>query len=153
MCRWIEDAGGSTGCVADAALANAFATVFCISTDATGIGIRPEPSEGKGRQPCRRGHFFVKVADRDYVLFEYVPRETSAAVREVFRGYSCEVRERRPLQQAVPAVRGSSSTTDSRKARRKRRAGHRRRWLLSPQRPLPLAAPERIIRPADGGAD
>jgi len=28
------------------------------------------------------------VADRDHVLFEYVPRETSAAVRELFRGYA-----------------------------------------------------------------
>jgi hypothetical protein len=28
------------------------------------------------------------VADRDHVLFEYMPRETSAAVRELFRGYT-----------------------------------------------------------------
>ena len=88
MCRWIEDAGMTAGCVAQAAKADAFATAFCISTDATGIGIQPEPQEGKGRQPCRRGHFFVMVADRDHVLFEYVPRETSAAVRELFRGYA-----------------------------------------------------------------
>jgi transposase len=88
MCRWIEDSGMTAGCVVLAARADAFATSFCISTDATGIGIRPEPSDGKGRQPCRRGHFFVMVADRDHVLFEYVPRETSAAVRDLFRGYS-----------------------------------------------------------------
>ena len=88
MCRWIEDAGMTAGCVAEAAKADAFATAFCISTDATGVGIQPEPVEGKGRQPCRRGHFFVMVADRDHVLFEYVPRETSAAVRELFHGYS-----------------------------------------------------------------
>jgi len=88
MCRWIEDAGMTAGCVVQAAKADAFATAFCISTDATGIGIQPEPQEGKGGQPCRRGHFFVMVADRDHVLFEYVPRETSAAVRELFRGYA-----------------------------------------------------------------
>lgn len=76
----------TAGCVVEAARKEAFATAFCISTDATGIGIRPEPSAG--RQPCRRGHFFVMVADRDHVLFDYVPRETSAAVREMFRGYS-----------------------------------------------------------------
>jgi transposase len=87
MCRWVEDAGMTAGCVAQAAKADAFATAFCISTDATGVGIQPEPSDGKG-QPCRRGHFFVMVADRDYVLFEYVPRETSAAVQELFRGYT-----------------------------------------------------------------
>jgi transposase len=88
MCRWIEDAGMTAGCVVLAAKSEAFATAFCISTDATGIGIQPEPSATKARQPCRRGHFFVMIADRDHVLFEYVPRETSDAVREMFRGYS-----------------------------------------------------------------
>jgi transposase len=88
MCRWIEDAGMTTGCVVLAMKKDAFDTSFCISTDATGIGIQPEPSPTQARQPCRRGHFFVMVADRDHVLFEYVPRETSDAVREMFRGYS-----------------------------------------------------------------
>lgn len=88
MCRWMEDVGMTTGCVAQAAKRHAFETAFCISTDATGIAIQPEPSSTQTRQPCRRGHFFVMVADRDHVLFEYVPRETSAAVRELFRGYS-----------------------------------------------------------------
>ena len=88
MCRWIEDAGMTAGCVVLAAKNEAFETAFCISTDATGIGIQPEPSATKARQPCRRGHFFVMIADRDHVLFEYVPRETSDAVREMFRGYS-----------------------------------------------------------------
>jgi transposase len=88
MCRWMEDVGMTVGCVALAAKKEAFETAFCISTDATGICIQPEPSATKARQPCRRGHFFVMVADRDHVLFEYVPRETSPAVRELFRGYS-----------------------------------------------------------------
>jgi transposase len=88
MCRWMEDVGMTTGCVALAAKAHAFQTAFCISTDATGIGILPEPSSTRARQPCRRGHFFVMVADRDHVLFEYVPHETSDAVRDLFRGYS-----------------------------------------------------------------
>jgi transposase len=88
MCRWTEDVGMTTGCVVLAAKAHAFKTAFCISTDATGIVVQPEPSPTKARQPCRRGHFFVMVADRDHVLFEYVPHETSAAVRDLFRGYS-----------------------------------------------------------------
>lgn len=88
MCRWIEDAGMTAGCLVLAAKADAFATAFCISTDATGIGIQPEPLDNKARQPCRRGHFFVMVADRDHVLFDYVPRETSAAVSELFHGYT-----------------------------------------------------------------
>jgi transposase len=88
MCRWIEDAGMTAGYVVLAARKEAFETAFCISTDATGIGIQPEPSATKARQPCRRGHFFVMLADRDHVLFEYVPRETSDAMREMFRGYA-----------------------------------------------------------------
>lgn len=88
MCRWAEDVGMTLGSVVLAAKEHAFETSFCISTDATGIGILPEPTASKVRQPCRRGHFFVMVADRDHVLFEFVPHETSAAVRELFRGYS-----------------------------------------------------------------
>ena len=88
MCRWMEDLGMTTGSVVLAAKKHAFESSFCISTDATGIGIQPEPSATGARQPCRKGHFFVMVADRDHVLFEYVPHETSAAVRELFRGYS-----------------------------------------------------------------
>lgn len=88
MCRWMEDLGMTTGSVALAAKKHAFETAFCISTDATGIGIQPEPSGTGARQACRKGHFFVMVADRDHVLFEYVPRETSDAVRDMFRGYS-----------------------------------------------------------------
>jgi transposase len=88
MCRWAEDAGMTAGCVVLAMREEAFATAFCISTDATGIAIQPEPSETKQRQPCRRGHFFVLLADRDHVLFEYLPRETSPAVAEMFRGFS-----------------------------------------------------------------
>jgi transposase len=88
MCRWIEDAGMTAGGVVLAAKKEAFETAFCISTDATGICVQPEPSATKARQPCRRGHFFVMLADRDHVIFEYTARETSDAVREMFRGYS-----------------------------------------------------------------
>jgi transposase len=87
MCRWAEDVGMTVGCVVQAMQKEAF-SAFCIATDATGIAIQPEPSPTKARQPCRRGHFFVMLADRDHVLFHYVPRETSAAVDEMFRGYS-----------------------------------------------------------------
>jgi transposase len=88
MCRWAEDCGMTAGCVVLAMKKEAFDTAFCISTDATGVAIQPEPSATKTRQPCRRGHFFVMLADRDHVLFEFVPRETSDAVKEMFRGYS-----------------------------------------------------------------
>jgi transposase len=88
MCRWVEDAGMTAGCVVMAMKKEALETAFCIATDATGVAVQPEPSADKARQPCRRGHFFVMLADRDHVLFEYMPRETSAAVAEMFRGYA-----------------------------------------------------------------
>jgi len=88
MCRWVEDAGMTAGCVVMAMKKEAFETAFCIATDATGVCIQPEPAANKARQPCRRGHFFVMLADKDHVLFEYMPRETSAAVAEMFRGYA-----------------------------------------------------------------
>jgi transposase len=88
MCRWAEDCGMTAGCVVLAMRKEAFETAFCIATDATGVAVQPEPSKTGKRQPCRKGHFFVLLADRDHVLFEYMPRETSAAVAEMFKGYS-----------------------------------------------------------------
>jgi hypothetical protein len=88
MSRWAEDAGMTAGCVVLAMKKDALQNAFCISTDATGVAVQPEPSPTGARQPCRRGHFFVLLADRDHVLFEYMPRETSPAVAEMLRGYS-----------------------------------------------------------------
>jgi transposase len=89
MCRWVEDAGATAGAtVIAAARAEAFATAFCIATDATGVAVQPGPRAGGPRQPCRRGHFAVLLADRDHVFFEFLPRETSAAFEELFAGYS-----------------------------------------------------------------
>jgi transposase len=89
MCRWLEDAGATAGAtVIAAARDEAMRTAFCLSTDATGVAVQPIPTADKKRQPCRRGHFFVQIADRDHVFFEYTPRETSAAVGEMFRGFS-----------------------------------------------------------------
>ncbi len=89
MCRWVEDAGATAGAtVIAAARAEAWRVAFCIATDATGIAVWPGcRPEGK-RQACRRGHFFVHIADRDHVFFEYTPKETSITVEEMFRGYS-----------------------------------------------------------------
>lgn len=88
MCRWAEDCGMTAGGVVLAMRQEALETAFCIATDATGVAVQPEPSKTGERQPCHKGHFFVLLADRDHVLFEYMPRETSAAVAEMLRGYS-----------------------------------------------------------------
>jgi transposase len=91
MSRWLEDAGATLGTtIVAAAREEALRTAFCIATDATGIAVQPSPSlsERRQRQACRRGHFFVLIADKDHVFFEYTPKETSLVVSEMFKGYS-----------------------------------------------------------------
>jgi len=87
MCRWAEDAGATLGCIVQAMAADALANAFCLSTDATGVAIQPMPREDKKHQACKKGHFFVVLADRDHVFFEYQEKHTSAAVCEMFRGF------------------------------------------------------------------
>jgi transposase len=89
MSRWLEDMGATLGAtVVEAARREALATAFCIATDATGIGVQPARREDNKRQPCRRAHFFVHIADEDSVFYEYAPKETSAAVAAMFFGFS-----------------------------------------------------------------
>jgi transposase len=88
MCRYAEDAGATLGCIVDAMAKEAKATAFCLSTDATGVCIQPTPLAGGQRQACRKGHFFVVLADHDHVFFEFQAKHTSAAVCEMFRGFS-----------------------------------------------------------------
>ncbi len=87
MCRYAEDAGATLGCIVEACRKEAL-NAFCLSTDATGVCIQPEPRADGRRQACRKGHFFVVLADKDFVFFEYQPKHTSAAVCEMFRGFS-----------------------------------------------------------------
>ena len=89
MSRWVEDAGATAGAtVIAAAREEAMRTAFCIATDATGVAVQPSPSTDGKRQACRRGHYFVLIADRDHIFFEYTPKETSLVVSEMFQGYS-----------------------------------------------------------------
>lgn len=89
MSRWLEHVGATLGAtVVEAMRAHAMKTAFCIATDATGIAIQPVRTHEKQRKPCKRGHFLVQIADRDHVFFEYLERETSAAIAECFRGFS-----------------------------------------------------------------
>jgi transposase len=89
MCRWLEDLGATLGATVVEAIRNeVMKTAFCLATDATGILVQPEPLANGKRQPCRKAHFFVLIADRDHIFFEYTPKETSAIVAEMFKGYS-----------------------------------------------------------------
>ena len=89
MCRWVEDAGATCGAtVVHAAKQEALASAFCIATDATGVLVQPIRTHEKVRQACRRGHYFVHIADRDHVFLEYTAKETSDAVYGMFKGFS-----------------------------------------------------------------
>ena len=88
MARTVEDVGASLGPIVLACADDARKHAFCLSTDATGIAIRPEPLPDGRRQPCKKGHFFVVLADKKHVFFEYQPKHTSAAVCDMFRGFS-----------------------------------------------------------------
>jgi transposase len=88
LCRWKHLIGDQLGkTVVKAMHEHALATAFCISTDATGVNVQPIYSHEKGRQPCKKGHFLVMIADRDHILYEYLERETGKAIYERFRGF------------------------------------------------------------------
>ncbi|MEO8903120.1 MAG: DUF2169 domain-containing protein [Polyangiaceae bacterium] len=80
--RSTEDIGACLGAIVLACVDDARKHAFCLSTDATGVSIRPKPLPDGTRQPCRKGHFFVVLADKKHVFFELQPKHTSAAVCE-----------------------------------------------------------------------
>ena len=87
MCRWVEHAGATAGATVIQAMRDeAMRSAFCIATDATGVLVQPI-ADGK-RKPCRRGHYFVQIADKDHVFFEYTAKENSAVVGEMFKGFT-----------------------------------------------------------------
>ncbi len=88
MARTVEDVGASLGPIVLATIDDARKNAFCLSTDATGVAIRPEPLADGRRQPCRKGHFFVVLADKKHIFFEFQAKHSSAAVCEMFRGFS-----------------------------------------------------------------
>jgi transposase len=88
MCRYAEHVGATFGCIVEAARKEAIETAFCLSTDATGIAIQPTPLGNGNRQPCRKGHFFVTLADRDHVFFDFQPKHKSLTVWNMFKGYA-----------------------------------------------------------------
>ena len=84
MSRWLGDVGAVLNeTILAAAKAYALKTTFCIATDATGVLVQPLRGDLKKKQPCRRGHFFVELFDKQHVFFEYVgeaPRTSGKSV-------------------------------------------------------------------------
>ena len=88
MARMLEHLGATFGAsVVYAMRQDAMVKSFCIATDATGLKIQPEPRADRKRQACKNGHFLVLVADRDHVFFDYLEKETSAAIARSFEGF------------------------------------------------------------------
>jgi transposase len=89
MSRAMEELGNVLGAtVVHAMLEDARAHCRVLSTDATGAAIQPGARDGGPKRPCNKGHFFTIVADADHVLFHFVPKHTSDAVAELFKGFS-----------------------------------------------------------------
>ncbi len=96
MARWMEQIGATFGAtIIEAARKDALSNAFCIMTDATGFAVQPgrfddkndKKLDAKKRRPCRKGHYFVQIADRDHVFFEFKARHTSQNVRAMFKGF------------------------------------------------------------------
>ena len=87
LARWKKRTGDTLAdTVVSAMNTHALQTAFCMSTDATGVCIQPIAND-RQRQPCKKGHFLVRIADRDHILFDYLERETSKAIYHRFRGF------------------------------------------------------------------
>ncbi len=87
MSRWLEDLGATLGATIVRAMSqDARANAFCIMTDATGFAVQPGPRDGP-RRPCRKGHYFVQIADRDHILFSFHSKHTTQVVRGLFNGF------------------------------------------------------------------
>ena len=85
MSRYVEHAGNTLGATIVAAMwRDAIANGQLISTDATGALIQPTKAKDGKSLACKKGHFFTAVVDADAVLFAYVERHTSEAVKEIF---------------------------------------------------------------------
>ncbi|MCA9574817.1 MAG: IS66 family transposase [Sandaracinaceae bacterium] len=89
MSRWLDQLGSRFNATIVAAMEqDALANAFCIATDATGFAVQPGKLDGGERRPCRKGHYFVRIADRDHILFNFTERQRSEDVATLFKGYA-----------------------------------------------------------------
>ena len=79
VCGWHEQLVPLAEPLVGAMRRDAFEQPF-LCTDATGVLVQ-------AKDKCRTGHFFVLVAPRRHVLFEYTRRHDSDAVDNVLAGY------------------------------------------------------------------
>jgi hypothetical protein len=85
----MEDLGNTLGAtIVNAMFADAREHCHVLSTDATGAAIKPIGRPDKRCEACKRGHFFVVVADFDHVLYQYTESHSSKTVESLFSGFS-----------------------------------------------------------------
>jgi transposase len=80
MCGWAAGCHELSRLVVDAMMKDAIENAHVIATDATGVLVQA-PDE------CKRGHFWVLIADRDHVFYKYTPRQTREEPKTLFAGF------------------------------------------------------------------
>lgn len=89
MSRWLDLLGRKFHVTIVGAMdGHARGNAFCIATDATGFPVQPGPLDGGPRRSCLKGHYFVRIADRDHIIFDFTKRHRTQDVRALFKGYS-----------------------------------------------------------------
>jgi transposase len=79
MCNWVDESTGLLKYIVEAMEKDA-RNAHCIAIDATGVLVQ-------AKEKCRRGYFWVMVADYDHVLFRFTPRHVQDGPKEFLRGY------------------------------------------------------------------
>lgn len=79
MCNWVEESTSLLKYIVEA-MAEDARKAHCIAIDATGVLVQ-------AKEKCRRGYFWVMVADHDHVLFRFTPRHVQDGPKEFLRGY------------------------------------------------------------------
>jgi hypothetical protein len=80
MCGWAEQAHALARFVVDAMCDEAKASAHFIATDATGVLVQ-------ANEKCKRGHFWVFVADQDHVFYRYSAKQSREEPKTFFRGF------------------------------------------------------------------
>ncbi|HXX67572.1 MAG TPA: IS66 family transposase [Polyangiaceae bacterium] len=80
MCGWAAGCHELSRLVVDAMMKDAIENAHVIATDATGVLVQAP-------EQCRRGHFWVCIADHDHVFFRYTPRQTREEPKALFAGF------------------------------------------------------------------
>lgn len=80
MCGWAEGAHELAHFVVDAMEVDAREHAHVIATDATGVLVQ-------ANEKCKKGHFWVYVADRDHVMFRYSPVHSGDEPKAFFKGF------------------------------------------------------------------